>query len=70
VAHLGAVGDRRWGGGAAGEGFPRRPAAVAAEARGKAAKKRNAGQHVTWGGPRVPKGATGAVGRRRARVEA
>jgi hypothetical protein len=63
------VGDRRWGEGTAGEGFRRRPAAVAAAARGKAVRKHDAGQQVSWGGVLGPKEATGATGRRRARAE-
>jgi hypothetical protein len=43
-AHLGAVGSRRWGGGAAGERVRQRPAAVAAAARGKVAGRRGAEQ--------------------------
>jgi hypothetical protein len=53
----------------AGEGFRQQPAAVAAAAWGRAVGRRNAGNQATWGGLRVPKGATRATGRRRARVE-
>jgi hypothetical protein len=53
----------------AGDGFRRWPAAVAAAARGNTARKQNVGQQVSWGGLRVPKGATRVVGRRRARAE-
>jgi hypothetical protein len=43
-AHLGAVGGRSGGGEVAGDGVQRRPAAVAAAARGKPARRRDAGQ--------------------------
>jgi hypothetical protein len=53
----------------AGDGFRRWPAAVAAAAWGNTATKQNVGQQASWGGLRVPKGATRVVGRRRARAE-
>jgi hypothetical protein len=53
----------------AGDGFRWWPAAVAAASRGNAARKQNVGQPASWGGLRVPKGATRVVGRRRARAE-
>jgi hypothetical protein len=52
----------------AGDGVQRRPAAVAAAARGNTAREQNVGQQASWGGLRVPKGATKAVGRRQARA--
>jgi hypothetical protein len=51
------------------KGQQARVSAVAAAARGKAARKRDAGQQVSWGGVLGPKEATGATGRRRARAE-
>jgi hypothetical protein len=52
----------------AGDGVQRRPAAMAAAARGNTAREQNAGQQASWGGSRVSKGATKTVGRRRARA--
>jgi hypothetical protein len=46
----------------------RRPAAVAAAARGKQRGGTGFEQHVTLGGSRVSSGATGAAGRRRAQA--
>jgi hypothetical protein len=43
-AHLGAVGGRRWGGEAAGDGFRQRTEAVAAAARGNTAREQYVGK--------------------------
>jgi hypothetical protein len=52
----------------AGEGFRRRPAAVAAAARGRAAGRRNVSKQASAGASPEPKEATRAAGRRRARA--
>jgi hypothetical protein len=54
--------------GTAGEGDRRRPAAVAAAARGKRRGRRGLWQHTNLGGSLVSSEAIGVVGRRRARA--
>jgi hypothetical protein len=52
----------------AGDGVQRRPAAVATAARRNTARGRDAGQLVSARATLEPRGATGVVGRRRARA--
>jgi hypothetical protein len=67
-AHLGAVGGRSGGGEVAGDGSRRRPAATTAAARGKPARRRDAGQLASARATLESRGATGVVNRRRARA--
>jgi hypothetical protein len=52
----------------AGDGVQRRPAAVAAAARGKPARRRDAGQLASARATLGSRGSTGVVDRRRARA--